>query len=231
MSSPGPYECETCSKTYRNIKSLKCHVKHCSKQWEMMKEMRAQLDELREIVNMLSCLPVKQQQHKEPKENNREVKETHKKSRINAFGHENYTHLVHPINTCFLIKTLNEEEDLTVCFQKVLQMLYHDPNHKENCTILYQDNCYHLYNGSGWKRTENRPAVLKRVRQRVNNILQHFITTDTEEFLRNIEREDMLKLLDSYTYKIDTSDENPEFEEELNKIVEMELSKHKVECD
>lgn len=210
--SDKPYICFTCKKTYRNEKSFKSHTVHCQTQNDIIKEMREQLSELKLIVASLQG--IQSQQHSYCKRPAKTFRP------LNAFSHENYSHMISPISTCFIVEQIKNVDtgNYTGLFRETIKMLYKDSLHKENNTVQFKDDYFALYNGSQWKRVDNKHLVVKKIRQRVNSILQHFITTDTEEFIKAV-GEDRLKDLDRFTYKVDTCDEDPKFEDELNIIV------------
>ena len=198
----------------------------------MVKEMRLQIEEMKVAILALQALVVnwqmpqaQQQQQPQQTQTPKPHKQQHPKPiPRNIFGHESYQHLISPISSSYLVSQIKEDLEFKEIFANLIQKLYFDPQHKENSTVQFVNDHFELYTGSDWKKTTNFEGVKKRVRQRINTIMQHFITTDTEEFVRSV-GEYKLEELDKFTYKVDTCDDLPEFEEEINTLVQIEITR------
>lgn len=234
--SEKPYICTTCGKSYRNAKSLKSHAVHCDSQNEIVKEMRSQLNDLTQQVAILKEIIMQisddagshvkkhtQRAHRAPK-----AQAELQHHNINAFGHENYSHLICNPNSGFIVDTIKGNESLMDCLRIVIRKLYRDEEHKENNTVVYTNGVYHIFNGTIWKPIENKTKLVRKVKQRANNVLQHFLTSDTDAFTKAI-GEERFTQLDEFTYKIDTCDDHPEFEKETDDLVNEELINNYVE--
>lgn len=147
-----------------------------------------------------------------------------KKVEMNAFGHENYTHLIASASNGFVADTIKHTPCFLDALRSVVRKLFRDDEHRENTTVLYKNDTFYIYNGTIWKRIENKTGVVRKVKQRANNVLQHFLTIDTEAFIKSV-GDDKYNQLDDFTYRIDTCDDVPEFEKETDDIVFNELAR------
>lgn len=143
---------------------------------------------------------------------------------MNAFGHENYSHLISSASTGFVVDIVKQNACFLDALRRVVQKLYRDNDHKENVTVVFKNGAFYIYNGSVWKRIENKTGLMRKVKQRANNVLQHFLTTDTDVFVKAVGQEKYSQL-DEFTYRIDTCDDYPEFEKETDHIIFEELTR------
>ena len=137
----------------------------------------------------------------------------------NQFGQEDYTHL---IKSGFLNDLVKETIEFRHTLRIVVKKLFCDPDHPENCTVHFDNGNFNVFIQGKWKQATNKTPILKKIKQRANTVLQYYLMTNSkeQEIFKKFVGDDQYKLLDDFTYSIDTIEDFPEYDEETNQDIE-----------